>query len=134
LEDGRRVPVFSSIHLLSRWSYPACFTQCIVPTSSQEERIPLASEDEEDDEEIESSDSEDGAPEDERLQELRQRLATKVNIEDIYTGRIPSYFKKLNNMELKINDNYFLEDFIYLKLISNPVFKFQPLIYIFKPF
>jgi hypothetical protein len=46
----------------------------------QEERIPLASEDEEDDEEIESSDSEDGALEDERLQELRQRLATKVRI------------------------------------------------------
>jgi hypothetical protein len=63
--------------------YQTYFTQFIVPTSSQEERIPLASEDEEDDEEIESSDSEGGAPEDERLQELRQRLATKVNIEDI---------------------------------------------------
>jgi hypothetical protein len=87
LEDGRRDHVFSSIYLLSRWSYHACFTQCIVPTSSQEERIPLASEDEEEDEEIESSDSEDGAPEDERLQELRQRLATKVNIENIYTRR-----------------------------------------------
>jgi hypothetical protein len=71
--------------------YQTCFTLCIVPTSSQQERIPLASEDEEDDEEIESSDSEDGTPEDERLQELRQRLATKVNIEDIYNGRVPSY-------------------------------------------
>ncbi len=59
--------------------------------ASQEERIPLASEDEEDDEDIESSDSEDGALEDERLQELRQRLATKVNIEDIYTRSVPSY-------------------------------------------
>jgi hypothetical protein len=48
----------------------------------------LASEDEEDDEEIESSESEEGALEDERLQELRQRLANKVNIEDIYTGRL----------------------------------------------
>ncbi len=64
--------------------YRTCFTQCIVPTFSQEERIPLASEDEEEDEEVESSDSEDGAPEDERLQELRQHFATKVNIEDIY--------------------------------------------------
>jgi hypothetical protein len=64
--------------------YQKSFSQCIIPTCSQDERIPLASEDEEDDEEIESSDSEDGAPEDERLQELRQRLATKVNIEDIY--------------------------------------------------
>jgi hypothetical protein len=45
----------------------------------------LASEDEEEDDEIESSDSEDGALEDERLQELRQRLATKVIIKDIYT-------------------------------------------------
>jgi hypothetical protein len=76
----------------------------MLPTSSQEERIPLASEDEEDDEEIESSDCEDGAPEDERLQELRQRLATKVNIKDIYTGRVPSYFKKLNNIDHKIKD------------------------------
>ncbi len=48
----------------------------------------MASEDEEDDEEIESSESEEGALEDERLQELRQRLANKVNIEDIYTGRL----------------------------------------------
>ena len=85
----------------------------------QEERIPLASEDEEDDEEIESSDSEDGAPEDERLQELRQRLATKVNIEVIYNARVPTSFKKRLNNFVKSNCPIAHAVFVYVDLKSS---------------